>query len=95
MNDLATAMVHGVADGGDDHGRRRFAPRGLWTPPVLPGPLTAHTDAPPTPPWMAASDRRHPQALGKPAHGRRFSTAPPRPLRLGPYRGNGGLNPAA
>lgn len=81
---------------GDDYGQRRFAPRGLWTLPALPGPLTAHTDAPPTAPWVAANDRRHPQALGKPAYDRRFTTAPTRPPRKGPSIGRyTRLNPAA
>ena len=56
--------------------QRRFAPRGLWTLPGLPGPLTAQTHAPPTAPWVAANGRRPPQALGNPANAAGFPQRP-------------------
>ena len=50
--------------------RRRFAPRGLWTLPGCGKPWT------PSKASKKAPAHRFPRALGKPANGRRFSTAP-------------------
>ena len=50
--------------------QRRFAPMGLWTLPGCGKPRTATK--------LSKNEPVHcfPQALGKPANGRRFSTAP-------------------